>query len=1294
MAVWNPRANAVFADILELPPAQRQAFLEDACGIDGELRQQVEALLAAHAAAGNFLDQPVPSARNEPTTAPDSGPPLPANGNVVQALATSRVQLRDPDGEAPTPVAQVGSDNVPRGLDPAGRLQVLGEIARGGMGAVFKGRDPALGRDLAVKVLLETHRGRTELVQRFVEEAQIAGQLQHPGVVPVYELGQFPDRRPYFTMKLVKGQTLAALLAARKDPAEERSRFVGIFGQVCQTLAYAHARGVIHRDLKPANVMVGSFGEVQVMDWGLAKVLRKGGAADKQMTQAQQTVSVIQTRRSAGSPDVGSHTQAGSAMGTPGYLAPEQARGDTGLVDERADVFGLGAILCEILTGQPPFTGRNAEAMHKAQAAQLDDALRRLEGCGADTELVGLARRCLAAEPWDRPRDSGAVVAAVMAYQNSVAERLRQAELARAAEAARAEEARATAAAERKARRRTRALAVAVLALLAAGAGAGLWVQRQVGERRRQVESALDRAEALRQQAHWAEARAVLEQARQVLGDGPADLRHRLDVAEAELALVNRLDAIRQRRAAWVEGHFDNHTAERDYAAAFEEAGLGKVSDDEEMVANRVRDSGVSGALVAALDDWAFIAAGPRSKSWLLGVARRAAPDPWGDRFRDVAVWQDRQKLRALADEALRDGGAKLDELSPQVLTALGELLGGAESVPLLRTAQRHYPNDFWLNIVLGNALNEAKQHEEAVGYERVAVALRPDAAAAHNNLGLTLLGKGDWDGAMTECRTAITLDDKLAFAHSNLGNALYAKGQPDEAIREYHTAIDLDPKEFRFHDNLGSALCDKGQLDEAIREHHTAIDLDPKAASPHHNLARALAKKGQLDEAIREYRTAIDLAPREALPHNNLGIALRDKGQLDEAIREHRRAIDLDPKAAQPHVDLGAALYAKGQLDEAITAFRRAIDLAPKYALAHSNLGNALREKGQLDEAIRECRAAIDLDPKEAGPHNNLGIALNKKGDLDGAIAEFRQAIRLAPTDAALRYNLGLALYAKGDLDGAIAEYRKAIELDPKYALAHFGLGRALRAKGDLDEAIAAYGQAIALAPDYPEAHCNLGHALRAQGRFAEALDELRRGDALGRQRPGWTYPSADWVRQAERLVELDRRLSAVLGGQGGPANDAERLALAQLCAEPFKKNYTASARFYAEAFAHDAKLADDLQQQHRYNAACAAALAGCGQGEDARALPDKERLRLRRQALDWLKADLTAHAKLVERDDPAAKPMVRQCLKHWRQDADLAGLRDPEAVEKLPPHEREAWRALWAEVEALLRKAGEQPK
>ena len=161
------------------------------------------------------------------------------------------------------------------------RYQIVGEIAHGGVGVVYKGRDVDLGRDVAMKVLHDHMKSNPDVVQRFVEEAQIGGQLQHPGIVPVYELGLQADERPYFTMKLVQGQTLAALLTKRKSPMDDRHRHLQIFEQICQTIAYAHARGVVHRDLKPSNIMVGAFGEVQVVDWGFAKVLGQGGLIDE-----------------------------------------------------------------------------------------------------------------------------------------------------------------------------------------------------------------------------------------------------------------------------------------------------------------------------------------------------------------------------------------------------------------------------------------------------------------------------------------------------------------------------------------------------------------------------------------------------------------------------------------------------------------------------------------------------------------------------------------------------------------------------------------------------------------------------------------------------------------------------------------------------------------------------------------------------------------------------------------------------------------------------------------------------
>ena len=372
--------------------------------------------------------------------------------SVLDALGATvevpRVVLRKSVAEQDDPITRPRSSEVPQSESDS-RYQLQGEIARGGMGAILKGRDTDLGRDLAIKVLLDSHKARPEVIQRFVEEAQIGGQLQHPGIAPVYELGQFDDKRPFFAMKLVTGETLSKLLADREDPAAERVRFVGIFEQVCQTMAYAHSRGVIHRDLKPANIMVGAFGEVQVMDWGLAKVLSSGGVADeKKSHDRQQGQTIIQTLRSglgSGSPEsvdsAGSQTQMGSVMGTPAYMPPEQALGEIDQLDERADVFGLGAILCEILTGQPPYVGTDGSAVYRqASRGELGDCKTRLDSCGADEDLIALTKHCLELEPSDRPRDAGVLAERITGYLESVEVKLRETEMARANAQIRAEE--------------------------------------------------------------------------------------------------------------------------------------------------------------------------------------------------------------------------------------------------------------------------------------------------------------------------------------------------------------------------------------------------------------------------------------------------------------------------------------------------------------------------------------------------------------------------------------------------------------------------------------------------------------------------------------------------------------------------------------------------------------------------------------------------------------------------------------------------------------------------------------
>ncbi|MCL6503968.1 MAG: serine/threonine-protein kinase, partial [Pirellulales bacterium] len=354
----------------------------------------------------------------------------------------------------------------------AGRYELAEQIGAGGMGVVRQARDTMFGRDVAVKLLRPDVPADSPAATRFHTEATITGRLQHPGIPPAYELGTLSNGQPFLAMKLVKGQTLRQLLMERQSPADGLGRFIAVFEQVCHAVGYAHAHDVIHRDLKPSNVMVGAHGEVQVMDWGLAKVLTASrdheGAAvtDPEATQTWRTQ--IATPQPADS-----ETRTGSVLGTPAYMPPEQAGGEVRKLDARSDVFGLGAILCEILTGEPPYRGQEENELRlQAVRWETGPAFARLEACQAEPELVALCKRCLAYKQEDRPADGRAVAQQVAEIRQAAEARARQAELEQQRALVREAEG-------RKRRRVVQWAAAAVAAVLVAGLGASLWQMRR-----------------------------------------------------------------------------------------------------------------------------------------------------------------------------------------------------------------------------------------------------------------------------------------------------------------------------------------------------------------------------------------------------------------------------------------------------------------------------------------------------------------------------------------------------------------------------------------------------------------------------------------------------------------------------------------------------------------------------------------------------------------------------------------------------------------------------------------------
>ena len=418
---------------------------------------------------------------------------FPADAAVIAGLAEEMHQAAATHVQSRTDSFTSSSrgpteDNEAEQIFPSApdRYEMLQEVGHGGIGIVFRGRDRLLGREVAIKVLSHGYRDRPAARRLFVAEARVGSQLQHPAIVPVYELGRFGDGRPFITMKLIEGYTLAAMLRGRgRDPLADLPRFLAIFEQVCQAVAYAHSKGIVHRDLKPANVMVGAFGEVQVMDWGFAKVLADDAADGRSLPAG----------------DTGG-SRGESLMGTPAYMPPEQARGEE-QIDPRADVFALGAILCEILTGRPPYTGDGADCLcERAATGDLAEARARLNDCSADPALRNLVLWCLAADRSDRPADAGVVCREMTAFIASAQERLREAEVKQAEADGRA----------RAQQRGRRLLAGFSVALLAAAVAACWQAVAATGAKRDAQAAAVDEKRAKETaNAREAETRATLE---------------------------------------------------------------------------------------------------------------------------------------------------------------------------------------------------------------------------------------------------------------------------------------------------------------------------------------------------------------------------------------------------------------------------------------------------------------------------------------------------------------------------------------------------------------------------------------------------------------------------------------------------------------------------------------------------------------------------------------------------------------------------------------------------------------
>jgi serine/threonine-protein kinase len=999
-------------------------------------------------------------------------------------------------------------------------------LGRGGMGIVFRARHLRLNRLVALKMVLAGPYAGPQERARFQREAEAVAALRHPNIVQIYDIGD-SDGRPYFTMEYVEGGSLARKLAGAPQPARQAA---ALLSALAAAMEAAHQSGIVHRDLKPANILLTADAAPKISDFGLA-------------------------RRLDGESGL---TRTGAALGTPSYMAPEQAQGNPDAVGPAADIYALGAILYELLTGRPPFQAKTATETVQQLLSQDPVPPSRLNA-RVPRDLETICLKCLHKEPQRRYAAAAALAEDLDRFLRGEAIAARpESRVARLA---------------RRVRRRPVLSALVVLVALFTFAlvAGGLWVlsARAAARHRLEAEQA-DRERATEEhlrdmvrrlnESSWLEARAALERARDRLGDHDApELRRRLDQGERDLALALRLDNIRLNGSVTVSG--TQARCDKQYEDALREAGFGQVSDPPELVAGRIRNSHIRRALVTALDDWAELTPDPGRQDWILEVARQAEPNPteWRVRARTPAIRKDPAALAELI------ANAPIDDSSVSLLLALAKHLNpdGPERERFLKQIQRAHPDDFWANLRLGDVLMKLKRAWEAIGYYQAALAVRPQAAIARNNLGV----------------------------------ALAATDQREEALEQHWQAVLIDPTTGNFQYNLGFILWKLNRPEEAVAPLRRAAALDPQSTETHLALRTVLLQLGQAEEMRLAWGTALEANPPQHDAWYGYAELCLFLGHEEEYRRARRSLLARFGTTTDPYIAERTS---------------RTCLLLPA-------------SEDELRQAVALAEYAAGVDPSK----------------YQGVHAHFL-------------FVRGLADYRQGNFDRAIATMR----------------GPAARVLG-------------------PAPRLVLALALHRSGKTTEARRTLA-GAVLSRDwRPIHLRNQDDWIyhilrREAESLILPN--LPAFLEGKYQPVDNDERFALLGIC--QFRNRTGAAARLYVDAFDAAPRLTDDPGFGFRYNAARAAALAGCGRGEDSAHFSQEERSHWRKKARVWLELDLAAWANRLDRGATADRDLVRQWLTTWRADPDFAELREPGALQRLSVEERQEWLALWNKVDAVLKR------
>ena len=927
------------------------------------------------------------------------------------------------------------------------RYQGPREIGRGGMGVVWEVVDQQFDRMLALKTLLPDRRRDAQAIARFEREAQLSGSLQHPAIPPVVDRGKLDDGSPFFSMKLVEGETLAAILERRRSTEEELPRLLGIFEQICQAVGYAHARNIIHRDLKPSNIMVGEFGEVQVMDWGLAKKVDEPEPISSEqstvaftldeMFPAQSTLNGALSETNGqlpGSAEQITLTRAGEILGTLAYIPPEQAKAEVSAVTARSDVFALGGILCKILTGQAPYEGTSARALfERAVSGDLNRPLSLLEASTADRELISLCKRCLSKEPNERPADASEIAREVRHYQETLQKRLEQEKLERAAFEAKAVE-------EKKRRKLvvvTMALAMLLLVtIFAVGLRYSQLRSAEQIEQVAEITEARSRAETIREQiqavtpatlAQWQHAEDQWQAAEEILGDLQKkrldrvrhtdefqqlaklyeEVRERAAAVRKDRRMFERLEIAFEKRGDIKDSDYNlvksnivtfGHSGAEDYAEAFREYGVDVLKAEPASASDELGKSAIRSRISEALTDWIVLWYDRPEANRLLSIAQRIDPDPDRSKFREALVRKDGDQLTALA-QAMDPKSAPPTTILPLAdgLNQLGKYEG---AIHLLESALTYRPNDFWYNDVLGALLLMARPEriDDGIMHFRVAMSLRPEAHFVYSNLAAALALDGKWQRAEDVCRRGLQIRPGDVRIQTALAELFMLQSRFDEAEKILQDCLKQSPDSLTAMSTLAALKNAVNKPEEALKISDDILKRAPEHALALNSKSYATIKIGDLDATRR-----IGEHLRTTYPHHSFGYEALIYVEMfnnrpDEAERIANEGLRQCAGDSGIHSLMFYVLNRKGQTDAALGHLRKAAAMMPGLPSLHRDLGTALEEQKSPALAEEVYLEMLIRNPRDAHARTRLKAVLLETGHRAQAEIRLEDAIKELP--------------------------------------------------------------------------------------------------------------------------------------------------------------------------------------------------------------------------------------------------------------------------------------------------------